>query len=396
MNDLATAEDRTLPRGVFSAAARRTLRPGPARTALLASPAPPAAVLAATNRPPPEPPATLDGVSLDTIGAQEFDRARKRVMNEGQVSPRGLAAAAADILGAVDPRVQGLAGQLANALNRAAEQDRRAPWGLALPALAAADATGVGSSKNPALRVEILTQTMTSLRDRFDEHADDEDLTELLGQLGASTAVDPIVTGVELERLADGVSAAFDPTAPTAPAAIRVLSTIEGVDPEQPLAPPEMCVGLGRPVWADVERAFGEWLLPTAGALPIDSVVALETNPVFIDAFLCGLNTQVLTELRWRNIPVATGCTPLRRFWDRVDTSTGDRVDEIVGLHAWAADSTLGDLSHRPRDVSGRDLVVAVRGTLFQRYPTTIVYLQSAKHPITLDGGDRNGSELRA
>ena len=32
---------------------------------------------------------------------------------------------------------------------------------------------------------------------------------------------------------------------------------------------------------------------------------------------MLGLNTEALAELRWRNIGVATGTTPLRRFWDR-------------------------------------------------------------------------------
>ena len=55
-------------------------------------------------------------------------------------------------------------------------------------------------------------------------------------------------------------------------------------------------------------------------------MIALESNAIFIDAYLAGLNTQLLGELRWRNIPVATGCTPIRRFWDRTDTSSGGRV----------------------------------------------------------------------
>ena len=91
--------------------------------------------------------------------------------------------------------------------------------------------------------------------------------------------------------------------------------------------------------------------------------------------------SRLLAELRWRNIPVATGCTPLRRFWDRADTAAGDRVDDIIGIHAWADDSALGD-SDAPRRPAppGSELVIAVRGELFLRYPTTLVYLQSARH----------------
>src|SRR5262249_7592303 len=97
---------------------------------------------------------------------------------------------------------------------------------------------------------------------------------------------------------------------------------------------------------------------------------------------LAGLNTQLLSELRWRNIPVATGCTPIRRFWDRADTSTGARVDDIVGLKSWSAASALGDSSHRAGG-PGRELVIAPRCDLFLRYRSTLVYLKSAKHGIS-------------
>ena len=172
--------------------------------------------------------------------------------------------------------------------------------------------------------------------------------------------------------------AAFDPTTPDAAARTRVLATIAGLDPAQPLAPPETSVGLDRPVWRDVDTAFKEWLLPGVAALPDDSVIAVETNPAFVDALLVGMNSQLVNELRWRNIPVATGCTPLRSFWQRADGATGARVDDIVGVADWPQGSDLGGPDHRPGGIAGRDLVIVVRGRLFLRYPTTVVYLTSA------------------
>lgn len=383
--DLVTADDRALPRGVFSAAARRVLRPGPVRTALVRGAVSPGAVMAATNKAPAEPPSSVDGVPLETIGLREFDQARKETVRAGRVSPVALLAAAQDLAARVDPSVQAEAGQLVTALRRAAEARRPAPWGRALAVLATADAETLGGGRDRGRKVEQLRAGLAGMRGRFGEHADDADLTELIRQLGPSTAADPAVAEVQVDGVADAVAAAFDPTGPRAPAVLRVLETIEGLDPDQPLAPPERCVGLGRALWADVERAFEEWLLPGVGLVPEDAVISLETNPVFTDAFLCGVNTQLLAELRWRNIPVATGCTPLRRFWDRVDPAAASRVDDIVGIHAWPGDSPLGDLSHRPAGASGRDLVVAVRGRLFLRYPATIVYLQSAVHGSAAD-----------
>lgn len=207
----------------------------------------------------------------------------------------------------------------------------------------------------------------------------DSDLLQMLGALAPLTANDLTLTAVTTDALAAGVVAAFDPTTNTAPAAARVLTMISGgVDPAQPLAPPEPCVGLNRPAWADLAATFPEWLLPGIGQLPEDAIVALQSDPIFIDAYLAGLNTQLLGELRWRNIPVATGCTPIRRFWARSDPAAGLPTPDIVGLSDWAEASPLGDAGHRPPGVTGDELVIAVRGELLLRYPTTLVYLQSA------------------
>ena len=377
---LATAADRTLPRGVFSAAARRTLRTGPARTTLATEAPRPAAVLGSANRQPPQPPSSIDGVPLESVGVEDFDRGRRLVVQAGRVNPKTLLQAASDLVTRADPRVQAVGNDVVVALRKATELNRPAPWGPALAVLVNADADTIGGARDPAKVAQQLGRTLTRLRDRFDDEIDDADFAEVVRDVSPTSAADPVLAEVDLQVLADGVAEAFDPTTGRAPVLTRVLDTVDGVDPAQPLAPPELCVGLERPLWADVERAFGEWLIPGVGALSENAVISLETNPVFIDAFLTGANTQLLSELRWRNIPVATGCTPLRRFWDRADTATGDRADDVIGVHLWTADSALGAASHRPGGAAGRDLVVIVRGALFLRYPSTIVFLQSAVH----------------
>ena len=377
----ATADDRAIPRGTFSAAARRVLRLGPARTALATSPPTPAEVVAGVNRPPARAPATVDGLPLDAASLRNFDRERQRTIERGVVAPARLFAAVDDLASGADPRVQPLARQIAVAARNAAQAGRAVPWAEALPMLAASDAETVRATRDAIESVRLVTKHLSLVRDRFTDRADDADLTDLLAELTPLTANDPAVTPVDVAAMSAGVTTAFDPTTERPPVIVRVLTTITGgIDPEQPLAPPEPCVGLDRAAWADVERAFDEWLLPGVGQLPENCVISLATNPVFIDAFLAGLNTQLLAELRWRNIQVATGCTPIRRFWDRADTATGTRVDDIVGLKAWGAQSALGDATHRAPGTSGRELVIAVRGDLFLRYPSTLVYLKSAKH----------------
>jgi hypothetical protein len=327
----ATAPGRALPAGVFSSAARRALRGGPARTAALrAGRVDPAEALHAANRCPEPPPRTDDGVVLE--GMDDFDELLDRALEAGRV-----------------------------------ELDRRPLSEMA---------RRLAETRRPEL-LELA---------RHLPELEDADALALLGEIVVGKRPEePPCRPVSLDDLAAGVTPLLDPRGHAAPAVIRVIGAIGGLDAARPLAPPEVCVGLDRPVWRDVEGAFPEWLLPGVGRLLEDTVIAVETNPAFVDALLTGLNSQLLSELRWRNIPVATGCTPLRAFWQRADTASGDRVDDVVGLHAWDAGSDLGDAQHRPPGAAGRDLVVVTRGQLFLRYPATIVYLQSARHAGAVD-----------
>ena len=385
VGELATAEDRALPRGVFSAAARRMLRPGPARTATLAEGTiTPAQVLDAANTCPPPPEPSDDGVPLRDLGIDlgRLEELRREFLVTGAGDFATVIERAEELAGQVtDQLPRQLAAQIAERLRQAFDDGIPAPWAEALALLVAAASVDPGDAQ----AVQLLVFAMREFLARFPEPAGADDLTDLFGGLEEPESREPPCRPVDIGALSDGVMSAFDPAPPGGPACVRVVATIDGLDPAQPLAPPEVCIGLDRPVWADVEAAFAEWLLPGVGALGQDSVIAVETNPRFVDSLLTGLNTQLLSELRWRNIPVATGCTPLRMFWDRAHTGTGDRVDDISGIGLWEDGSDIGDTQHRPAAASGRDLVVVIRGQLFLRYPATVVYLVTARHAGVTD-----------
>jgi hypothetical protein len=382
VGELATADDRTIARGTFSAAARRVVRAGPARSTLAAATLTPTALVTSANRQPPPPPTSIDGIPMDEAGMHALDTARAQTIHLGKVNTTALLGAATELAAATPTAVRPVATQLVAAMQQAAHAGRAVPWGQAIAMLASGDATVVAQQRDPTTAQDALRRGMSGLHDTFADVADDADLIEMLAALRPVGPADPAVQPVAVDALAAGVGAAFDPSTDRAPAAVRVLATIAGgVDPDQPLAPPEPCVGLDRPAWADLAEAFGEWLLPGVGQLPANCVIPLATNPIFIDAYLAGLNTQLLGELRWRNIPIATGCTPIRRFWDRADTATGERSHDIVGVASWTNASTLGDPTHLAPGATGRELVIAVRGELLLRYPTTLVYLQSAVQP---------------
>ncbi len=384
VSDLATADDRALPRGLFSSAVRRMLRPGTARTAVLALGAPaPRDILDAANRCPPRPERSDDGLPLGDLGIDldELEDRRRAAVEAGEVDLGAVIEQAKELAERASDQLKDLALSILGRLDEAVGEGFTAPWGEALALLVAAAAVREDDQEE----IRRLIALMRMFLERFPEPAGDTDVGDMLDGLEEPELVEPPCAPVDLHGLAAGVIRAFDPTGDDGPARVRVLSTIEGLDPAQPLAPPEVCVGLDRPVWADVEDAFGEWLLPGIAALPEDSVIAVETNPRFVDALLAGFNTQLLGELRWRNIPVATGCTPLRTFWDRADTGSGDRVDDIIGIQAWVDDTAVGDPQHRPGGAQGRDLVVVIRGHLFRRYPATVVYLVTAEQGGTPD-----------
>ena len=132
-----------------------------------------------------------------------------------------------------------------------------------------------------------------------------------------------------------------------------------------------------------------------------NSIVAVRTNPTFVDAFMVGINTQFLAEMRWRNLPAPRVSTPLRMFWAYVNHESGGREPDIRPVADWpskpsgeAGADDVGDLTHqavRPTDRTGRqDLVIAFRTALFRRYPSTLVYL------VRPESGDHVDALLKA
>jgi hypothetical protein len=211
---------------------------------------------------------------------------------------------------------------------------------------------------------------------------------ELLGQLpdvGPSCAdlLDnlpseprPDQVPLDLGNLSDALIAALDPRKPDAPARTRICSLLVGIDCTR-LIRPEFPIALDFPTWGLLKQYDKEWLLPGASTLQKDSVTGLQTNPTFIDAFMVGINTQFMSEMRWRDLAVARTCTPLRMFWGQVDYVTHKREADIEPLAEWAKapDDPLGALSHQSIRPGGSRLVIAFRSDLFRRYPSTLVYL---------------------
>ncbi|MEO0485141.1 MAG: hypothetical protein AAF092_04435 [Pseudomonadota bacterium] len=183
---------------------------------------------------------------------------------------------------------------------------------------------------------------------------------------------------VDLDALDDVVTNAFDPDRPNNRHKTRIRDRVDG-HARDPLDPVEICVDYDIAPWTYLRDKAPDWLAPGAGEMQPDAVTALETNPSFIESFLLGLNGQVAEELRWRNVALRSGCTPVRMFWGRIDPADPHhRHRDIEGVESWRAATPIGHPSHRTPEAGDVDLVILLRTDLFERYPETIVSLVPA------------------
>lgn len=211
----------------------------------------------------------------------------------------------------------------------------------------------------------------------------EESSEELVDRLHRPPVEVPCAPVADLSALASSVLAGIDPTVSRPVVVGRMLDGITGIrQPE--LAAPDLALELNIPLWSFLQENAPDWLLPGGGELPIDRVHAVQTNPEFVDAFLVGANHRSLGELRWRNLPLVTGWTPLRRFWQRIDDAQNGPATDVrpvldilsppsPGHPIWADASTLGATDHAIG--LGAQLVVILHTELFRRYPATMVYL---------------------
>jgi hypothetical protein len=127
-----------------------------------------------------------------------------------------------------------------------------------------------------------------------------------------------------------------------------------------------------------LEEISQNFILPNVDKLPRNIITLLETNNRFIEAFLAGLNHEMSRELLWREYPTDQRGSYFRQFWnirDNLFEQDPDKKKDIEVMDKWTENLGL----HRPagdKDI----LVLVVRGDLFKKYPSTMVYAQMAKY----------------
>jgi hypothetical protein len=170
---------------------------------------------------------------------------------------------------------------------------------------------------------------------------------------------------------------------------------------------------IDEPMYRPLKDLGDELFLPNLNLIERDSVVALETNQDFIEAYMVGLNHEFSRELLWREYPTDMRGTSFRQFWDvtgHLDPAAGDaealreKLYDIPPIHAWRRPSKLGEHDHRQPDPGQErnEIVLAIRGELLKKYPNVVVYANAARwamrdghidpsgerQPVDLDAGE--------
>lgn len=337
--DAVAGRTPRLGRALFSSAARRALRPGPARTARARDGAGSlSAVLVVANQCPPQRVDPADVPADAQVGPDQLQHSTKEALF-------ALAPEDGDLVERVLERLFGN-GRTPTPGDLAAAARALAPARDGHPDREAVEVFLDSDHRNPDVRIG-------GWAGWVEELAPAEECRPL-----------------DLVGLAGAVSAAVDPTVAMPPAGRRVLATLPGVTHFGVL---EIEPELDLPLWSFLAESAPDWMLPGAGDLVEGDVVALSTNPPFVQALLAGANTQTTGELRWRNIAMTSGWSPLRKFWQR----TGGAFD-INPIRGWPDADPLGGPG-LTAPAAGAEAVVAFKTPLFRRYPATVVYLYKAK-----------------
>lgn len=368
--------DRALERGLFSSAAQRALRvrtsdvdPAPAAPPTTFDPA--SVLRRAAAAPPPPVRSMDDAIHTDFLAAATGSPALDDVIDKPAPPITRLGRVVGTLNRSFPRRTydRDTAALIDGRLRRVIDGLPAGRSLAILPLLELLDADG------PLSREQALV-----LAGRLEAAPDADDLAALAATVSRRPR-QPVRTAFDVARAAVTIGEVFDPTTARPAIADRVLGGLfdsDGPMVADPGASVELRPDIPLPAWKFLRDEASDWLLPGVGELDDDVVVGLTTNPAFVDAFLLGLNAQVLAELRFRNHPIIPGWTPVRTFWERANAGTSAVDDDILGVEAWPDASTFGEPSHQPPSAASADLVVLFHSELFREYPGTVVSLVPA------------------
>jgi hypothetical protein len=183
----------------------------------------------------------------------------------------------------------------------------------------------------------------------------------------------------------------IDPTK-TIPKRIQSLVTISsrlGWLPVDLLEPIMAAPEFPQPMYAPLRDLSQEYLLPGVEQIPENTLGLLLANHAFLEAYMVGLNHEMARQLLWNGYPTDQRGSYFRQFWDvsayvpqKSDPTDPAKLHELLKdippVHTWPLPVPLGQHPNRT-DIVTNNVVLLVRGELFKRYPSAIVYAGKAK-----------------
>ncbi len=215
--------------------------------------------------------------------------------------------------------------------------------------------------------------------------------SDLFTYLGHLPVDPPQAAALDLVGLRTTLLARLDP-AVTVPRRVNSRIALKAslvwapVDPIEPImAAPEF----DQPMYAPLRDLSEQYVLPGVELVPPNTVGLVLANHAFIEAYMVGLNHEMARQLLWNDYPTDQRGSYFRQFWDvsAYVPQKGDPTDpaalaelvkDIPPINTWPLPVPLGQHPNRT-DVALNNVVLLVRGELFKRYPTAIVYAAKAK-----------------
>ena len=121
------------------------------------------------------------------------------------------------------------------------------------------------------------------------------------------------------------------------------------------------------------------FILPSVDKLKLNSISCFVTNPIFEEAFLAGMNTEMGRELLWREYPTDERGSYFRKFWDQVDLPSdfSKGYFDVKYLHNWKK-----RLGANHEDGKGQLVVFIIKSELMMMYPQTGITLSIPKDGV--------------
>jgi hypothetical protein len=208
----------------------------------------------------------------------------------------------------------------------------------------------------------------------------------------ADEPVDPVrAPALDLATLKTTLMTRLDPVT-TVPKRINSLiqfsARLQWKFPD-PLEPIMTAPSFPQPMYGPLRDLSADYVLPGVELVPQNSLGILMTNHRFIEGYMVGLNHEMSRQLLWNDYPTDQRGSYFRQFWDvsayvpqKSDPTDPAALTELLKdippINTWPTPTALGTHPNRT-DIVPNNVVLLVRGELFKRYPTAIVYAAKAK-----------------